>query len=113
MKKIKGVDKKIDRFFSFVKERDFCYSYSSLIGSFSLNEIENLLDLANKNKLDLKLISYKTNKGKGFALKKGVAKAKHDWIITVDIDLSVKLEQIKMWQKKKTYLSKTQGLFRK
>ena len=43
LKKIKGVDKKIDRFFSFVKERDFCYSYSSLIGSFSLNEIENLL----------------------------------------------------------------------
>jgi asparagine synthase (glutamine-hydrolysing) len=43
LKKVKGIDKKIDRFFTFVKERDFCYSYSSLVGSFSLNEIENLL----------------------------------------------------------------------
>ena len=55
----------------------------------------------NKKRIDLKLVSYKNNKGKGFALKKGIAKAKHDWIITVDIDLSVKLEQIKIWQKKK------------
>ena len=55
----------------------------------------------NKKRIDLKLVSYKNNKGKGFALKKGIVKAKHDWIITVDIDLSVKLEQIKIWQKKK------------
>ena len=55
----------------------------------------------NKKRIDLKLVSYQNNKGKGFALKKGIAKAKHDWIITVDIDLSVKLEQIKIWQKKK------------
>ena len=62
--------------------------------------IKNFID-ENKKKIDLKLVSYKYNKGKGFALKKGVAKAKHDWIITVDIDLSVKLEQIRIWQKKK------------
>ena len=65
----------------------------------------------NKNKLDLKLISYKTNKGKGFALKKGVAKAKHDWIITVDIDLSVKLDQIVTWKKKKLLSKKLKVYF--
>ena len=62
--------------------------------------IKNFIN-ENKKRIDVKLVSYKENKGKGFALKKGIAKAKHDWIITVDIDLSVKLEQIKIWQKKK------------
>jgi len=65
----------------------------------------------NKRKIDLKLISYKINRGKGFALKKGVALAKHDWIITVDIDLSVKLEQIKVWVKKKLIFKKTNVYF--
>ena len=70
-------------------------------------------DFINKNKkrIDLKLVSYKNNKGKGFALKKGVSKAKHDWIITVDIDLSVELEQIKIWQKKKLISKKLKVYF--
>ena len=72
--------------------------------------IKNFID-KNKKKIDLKLISYKNNKGKGFALKKGVAKAKHDWVITVDIDLSVKLEQIKIWQKKKLISKKLKVYF--
>ena len=65
----------------------------------------------NKKRIDLKLVSYKNNKGKGFALKKGIAKAKHDWIITVDIDLSVKLEQIKIWQKNKLISQKFKVYF--
>ncbi len=72
--------------------------------------IKNFIN-ENKKKIDLKLVSYKDNKGKGFALKKGVAKAKHDWIITVDIDLSVKLEQIKIWQKKKLISKKLKVYF--
>tara|TARA_B100000035_G_C20888154_1_gene503654 strand:+ start:99 stop:830 length:732 start_codon:yes stop_codon:yes gene_type:complete len=71
--------------------------------------IKNFIN-ENHKKIDLKLISYKNNQGKGFALKKGVARAKHDWIITVDIDLSVKLEQIKIWQKKKL-ISKKQNVY--
>jgi dolichyl-phosphate beta-glucosyltransferase len=46
------------------------------------------------------IISYKKNKGKGFALKKGVSKAKNKWILTMDIDLSVTLSQINEWVKK-------------
>ena len=71
--------------------------------------IKSFIDENNK-KIDTKLISYKNNKGKGFALKKGIAKAKHDWIITVDIDLSVKLEQIKIWKKRKL-ISKKQNVY--
>ena len=72
--------------------------------------IKNFIN-RNKKKIDLKLISYKSNKGKGFALKKGVAKAKHDWIITVDIDLSVRLEQIKIWLKKNLISKKLRVYF--
>jgi len=62
-------------------------------------------------KINLKLISYNTNRGKGYALKKGVAIAKYQWIITTDIDLSVKLEQLKIWIKKKLISHKTQVYF--
>ena len=53
-----------------------------------------------KNK-NIKIISYKKNMGKGFALKIGVLNAKYDWIITTDIDMSVPLKQIFIWIKKK------------
>jgi dolichyl-phosphate beta-glucosyltransferase len=43
------------------------------------------------------LIDYKINKGKGFALKKGILKSKHDWLITLDADLSVDFNQIIRW----------------
>ena len=38
-----------------------------------------------KNK-KIKVISYKKNKGKGYALKQGVNNAKNNWILTTDSD---------------------------
>ena len=52
---------------------------------------------------DKKIYKYfKENKnmGKGYALKIGVKNAEKDWILTSDIDLSVPLEQIKLWKDK-------------
>lgn len=43
IKKNKSLSKKIDRFFSSIDEKDFIYSYSSLIGSFSRLEIEKII----------------------------------------------------------------------
>lgn len=43
IKKNKSLNKKVDRFFSSVDEKDFVYSYSSLIGSFSKSEIEKII----------------------------------------------------------------------
>ena len=54
-----------------------------------------------KKKLNFNIIFYKKNKGKGYALKKGVLKASNKWILTMDIDLSVDLSQINEWIKKK------------
>lgn len=39
-------------------------------------------------------INCNKNKGKGYAIKKGVEKASKNWIITMDIDLSVPLKEI-------------------
>ena len=44
-----------------------------------------------------KIISYKKNKGKGFALKKGVLNASKEWILTTDADASVSNLQLIDW----------------
>ena len=53
----------------------------------------------NLKKINIKIISYKKNKGKGYALKQGVLKANKRWILTMDIDLSVSFKQINSWVK--------------
>ena len=64
----------------------------------------------NKNKINIKLINYKKNKGKGYAIRKGVLLAKKRWVLTMDIDLSVKLNQIDIW-KKRNYLFKEKDVY--
>ncbi len=53
-----------------------------------------------KNK-KVKVLSYKINKGKGYALKLGVLLAKNEWILTADSDCSVSNFQLINWIKKK------------
>lgn len=64
----------------------------------SLNYILKFIKKNNKNK-KYKLISYRKNMGKGYALKTGVKQAKKNWILTLDTDLSVELSQINNWFK--------------
>ena len=59
----------------------------------SLQILKNFKKI-NKEKINFNIVSYKKNKGKGYALKKGVLKATKKWILTIDIDLSVTLSQI-------------------
>ena len=66
--------------------------------------------LKNENKINIMLINYKQNKGKGYAIRKGILSAKRKWILTMDIDLSVKLNQIKIW-KNKNYLLKNKDVY--
>jgi len=58
-------------------------------------------NLKTNNRIKIKVIKSKRNLGKGSALKLGVKKAKHDWILTTDIDMSVSLFQFSNWMKKK------------
>lgn len=62
IKKNKSLSKKVDRFFSSIDEKDFIYSYSSLIGSFTKEEIEKIIK-SNKGigKYHSKISSYLNN----------------------------------------------------
>ena len=57
-----------------------------------------------KSKFNIKIVSLRINKGKGFAIYKGVSQAKYEWILTLDIDHSVGLNQLNIWEKK-NYIS--------
>ena len=57
-----------------------------------------------------KIISYKKNKGKGFALKKGVFSSSKKWILTTDSDCSVSNFQILRWIKK-NYINKENMIY--
>ena len=61
----------------------------------------NFLKRNKQTSIIYKLISYKKNKGKGFALKKGVFSSSKKWILTTDADCSVSNFQILNWIKKK------------
>ena len=63
--------------------------------------IKNIKSLKKNNKIKFKIIKSKNNLGKGFALRLGVKKAKCDWILTADIDMSVSLFQFSYWLEKK------------
>ena len=49
--------------------------------------------------IKIKYIYYKKNKGKGFALKKGIEKSKNQWILTCDIDFSTSPLEVLNWLK--------------
>lgn len=67
----------------------------------SVKQIKKFILTNNNRRVKMLLIQLKKNQGKGMALKKGVANTKCQWILTADIDMSVKISQIFEWIKKK------------
>ena len=63
--------------------------------------ISNFKNLKKIDNIKINSIKTKKNLGKGSALKLGVKKAKSDWILTSDIDMSVSLFQVYNWMEKK------------
>ncbi len=64
-----------------------------------------------KNFFSIKLLNSKKNFGKGKALRTGILRAKYEWVLTSDIDMSVPLDQIFKWKKKKYLQNKYQVYF--
>lgn len=60
---------------------------------------QKVLDLK-KRKPEVKLISYKNNKGKGYAIKRGLLAAKGDAVVLIDADLDIHPCQIRGYLKK-------------
>ena len=63
-----------------------------------------------KKNIRIKIISYKKNMGKGYALKKGVQIAKNEWVLTSDADCSVSNSQLTEWIAKK-YIKKNNFIY--
>ena len=64
--------------------------------------IKKFIQKENRKKRKYKIFDLETNEGKGAAVKKGVLISNYSWILTSDIDLSVDLNQINIWERKCT-----------
>ena len=65
----------------------------------TLKILKNYKNKNTKLHRKMKIVSYQQNKGKGYALKKGVKIARFDWILTLDADISVSITQLNNWIK--------------
>ena len=75
------------------------------------NNLINLFIIKNKKKYNLKLIEYKKNVGKGYAIKKGIMNAIHEWQLICDADMSVNVNQFQNWYKKKLIKNENMAYF--
>lgn len=66
----------------------------------TLNVVKNIV----KKDRSVRIVSYKPNKGKGFAVKKGVSESRGEFILFIDSDGSISPQQIlKMLKELETY----------
>lgn len=61
--------------------------------------------------LKKKIIRYNKNVGKGFAVKKGILKAKNEWVLICDADLSVHPIQFIKWYNKNIFVSNKKAYY--
>ena len=71
-----------------------------LVNDGSTDNTLSLIKKKFKNNKRVKIINYKVNRGKGYALKLGVELSKSRWILTTDSDCSVSNFQLNNWIKK-------------
>ena len=64
------------------------------------NNIVDEFIFSNSKKFKIKLIKYRNNIGKGYAIKTGVLNSRNKWILICDIDFSVHPNQFLKWKKK-------------
>jgi dolichyl-phosphate beta-glucosyltransferase len=84
----------------FEKLKDFIKKEYILVNDGSTDNTLLLIIKKIKNKKNIKIISYPKNRGKGYALKKGVQQARYEWLLTTDADCSVSNFQVYNWIKK-------------
>lgn len=84
----------------FEKLKDFIKKEYILVNDGSTDNTLLLIKKKIKSKKNIKVISYPKNRGKGYALKKGVQQARYEWLLTTDADCSVSNFQVYNWIKK-------------
>jgi len=74
-------------------------------------KIINKFIYENKKICKFKLINYKKNIGKGYAIKKGVLNSNNSWILICDADMSVKPDQFDIWFKRNNITNKNTAYY--
>lgn len=78
----------------FAKEKDFKLEIV-FVNDGSTDQTEVMIaEFSNKYPQSTKLVSYPENKGKGYAVRKGMLQSSGDWRILMDADLAVDLKEI-------------------
>ena len=77
----------------------------------SANLVKKFLSRVRSKKVKYKLISYKKNVGKGFAIIQGIKRSTSPWILTCDFDMSVLPSTYKDWLKKNYIVKKKCAYF--
>ena len=91
----------------FLKKRGKLFFEIIFVNDGSIDQSKNkILKFISKNKkkffnAKIKLVSYTKNRGKGYAIKRGIMISKSKWILTCDLDMSVLPEQYLIWKKRK------------
>ena len=78
----------------------------------SANLVKEFLSKIRNKRIKHKLLSYKKNIGKGFAIIQGIKKSTSPWILTCDFDMSVLPSTYKDWLKKNYIVKKKMCIFR-
>ncbi len=81
----------------FAKKNKFLKKEFIFVNDGSSDKSSSVLKEKLKNNKNVKIISYNKNKGKGYALKRGIKAAKNKWILTTDSDCSVSNFQLTNW----------------
>ncbi len=96
----KRLKKNIKKFVEFAKEND---SEVIFVNDGSIDSTLNILRHYSKKNKRIKVITYEKNKGKGYAVKKGIINANEKYILMCDVDLSTPLSEIRKLERFKNY----------
>lgn len=93
----------LERRYKYLEAQD--YSYEVLVvNDGSTDKTREIVKEKIKNWSHFRLEGYKVNKGKGYATKYGILKARGEWRLFMDVDESVPLNEIEgFWPYKKDY----------
>jgi len=98
-------EKRLEKMFldisNFESSNKFLKKEYIFVNDGSSDQTHSLIKERFKNNKKVKIVSYKKNMGKGYALKKGIQIAKNDWVLTNDADCSVSNFQLIKWIQKK------------